>query len=145
MTDQPSPIAPLNINDPLTPDDPAIKPISDIEPSDKPNTDDIIPPIAKVKRPFGGDDYLMWFSNSFSLDKPRQILLSAPWFAPNGLKEVEDGNVSGKLEENEEKKEKEGEVACSYVGVTHVLNPSSHQKKRECISRSSTSPRFHRS
>ncbi len=58
----------------------------------------------------------MWFSDSFSLDKPRQILNKAPWFAPAELLDDEDlegddavgkeGKEGGEQEKGEAEKEK---------------------------------------
>ncbi len=45
---------------------------------------------AMVLVDFSPDDYVLWTSNPHSLDKPRQILARAPYFAPTGWK---DGDI----------------------------------------------------
>jgi hypothetical protein len=61
-----------------------------------------------TKREFTGEDYLMWFSNTFSMDKPRQILVKAPYFGPPAPPPG-DGTEGEEAAGKKEKEGKEGE------------------------------------
>jgi hypothetical protein len=102
-----------------------------------------------TKREFTGEDYLMWFSNTFSMDKPRQMLVKAPYFGvpappPGDGTDGEDAAAGKKEMGGKEgeyppaRREHDPELYTSDVNEQNTKSPTAQNPDPSSSTRSST-------